>query len=181
LALASTRDLQLLAAMAFARAGDDARAQRMADQLSRRWPLNTVLNSYWLPTIRAAIELNRNHADRAVELLQSASTYELGQPSPNAQVGGTLYPAYVRGEAYLKEGKGRPAAAEFQKLIDHRGIVVNFVLGTLSRLQMGRAEAMSGDKESARKSYQDFFALWKDADPDIPILKQARAEYAKLQ
>jgi len=181
LALASTRDLQLLAALVFARAGDNARAARMADQLGRRWPLNTLVNTYWLPTIRAAIELNRNHGDRAVELLESTSTYELGQPSPNAQVGGTLYPVYARGEAYLKAGKGRLAAAEFQKMIDHRGIVVNFVLGALARLQLGRAQAMSGDKESARKSYQDFLTLWKDADPDIPILKESKAEYVKLQ
>jgi hypothetical protein len=96
-------------------------------------------------------------------------------------VGGTLYPVYVRGEAYLEAGQGQPAAAEFQKLIDHRGIVQNFVLGALAHLQLGRARALSGDKESARKGYQDFFALWKDADPDIPILKEAKAEYAKLQ
>jgi len=95
--------------------------------------------------------------------------------------GGTLYPVYVRGEAYLEAGQGQQAAAEFQKLIDHRGIVQNFVLGALAHLQLGRAKALSGDKENARKSYQDFLALWKDADPDIPILKEAKAEYAKLE
>ena len=97
-------------------------------------------------------------------------------------MGGTLYPVYVRGEAYLEAGQGQQAAAEFQKLIDHRGIVQNFVLGgALAHLQLGRARALSGDKESARKGCQDFFTLCKDADPDIPILKEAKTEYAKLQ
>jgi serine/threonine protein kinase/Flp pilus assembly protein TadD len=178
LSLASTRDLRVMAALALARIGDIVRAQTMADDLSKRSPLNTVLNGYWLPTIRAAIELNRKHFDKAVDLVRVASSYELGQPSP---IGGTLYPAYVRGEAYLKAGEGPNAQREFQKLIDHRSIVVNFVLGSLSHLQLGRAKAMSGDKEGARNAYKDFLTLWKDADPDIPILKEAKAEYAKLQ
>ncbi|MGA8312474.1 MAG: hypothetical protein WB755_20755, partial [Terriglobales bacterium] len=113
-----------------------------------------------------------------VELLKAASAYELGQPDP---LGGSLYPVYLRGEAYLKAGEGQQAAAEFQKLIDHRSIVQNFVLGALAHLQLGRAKAVSGDKEGASAAYQDFFTLWKNADPDIPILKQAKAEYAKLQ
>jgi tetratricopeptide (TPR) repeat protein len=181
LALVSTRDLRVLAALVFARGGDTARAQTMADDLNKREPLNTVLNGYWLPTIRSAIALEGRHPDKAVELLQAASAYELGEPSPGAQVGGTLYPVYVRGEAYLGAGQKQQAAAEFQKLIDHPGIVQNFLLGALAHLQLGRARALSGDKESARKDYQDFFALWKDADPDIPILKEAKSEYAKLQ
>ncbi len=181
LVLASTRDLQILAALALARAGDPVRAQTMADDLNKRSPLNTVLNGYWLPTIRAAIALDGRHPAKAAELLHAASAYELGEPAPGAEVGGTLYPVYVRGEAYLEAGQGQQAAAEFQKLIDHRGIVENFVLGALAHLQLGRARALSGDKESARKAYQDFFALWKNADPDIPILKQAKAEYEKLK
>jgi len=180
LALASTRDLQVLAALALARGGDTARAQTLANDLNKRSPLDTMLNGYWLPTIRAAIALDGKHPEKAIELLQAASAYDLGQPPPGAQVEGSLYPVYLRGEAYLAAGQGQQAAAEFQKLIDHPGIVVNFVLGALAHLQMGRARALSGDKESARKDYQDFFALWKDADPDIPILKEARAEYAKL-
>jgi tetratricopeptide (TPR) repeat protein len=180
LTLASTSDLQVLAALAFARGGDTSRAQTMADDLNKRSPLNTILNGYWLPTIRAAIALDGKHPEKAVELLQAALAYELGQPSPAAQVGGSLYPVYVRGEAYLAAGQGQ-AAAEFQKLIDHHGIVQNFVLGALAHLQLGRARALSGDKEGARKDYQDFFSLWKDADADIPILKEAKAEYAKLQ
>jgi len=181
LVLASTRDLQILAALVLARAGDTVRAQTMADDLNKRSALNTMLNGYWLPTIRAAIALDGRHPDKAVELLQAASAYELGEPAPAAQVGGTLYPVYVRGAAYLEAGQGQQAAAEFQKLIDHRGIVQNFMLGALAHLQLGRARALSADKESARKAYQDFFALWKDSDPDIPILKEAKAEYAKLQ
>jgi len=181
LVLASTRDLQILAALALARSGDTVRAQTMADDLNKRSPLNTVLNGYWLPTIRAAIALDGRHPAKAAELLHAASAYELGEPAPGAEVGGTLYPVYVRGEAYLEAGQGQQAAAEFQKLIDHRGIVENFVLGALAHLQLGRARALSGDKESARKAYQDFFALWKNADPDIPILKQAKAEYEKLK
>ena len=99
----------------------------------------------------------------------------------SAPVAIVLYPPFVRGEAYLEEGQGRQAATEFQKLIDHPGVVLNFVLGALAHLQLGRAKAMTGDKEGARAAYQDFLALWKDADPDIPILKNAKAEYAKLQ
>jgi tetratricopeptide (TPR) repeat protein len=178
LALASTGDLQIMAALAMARAGNISRAQTMADDASKQAPLNTMLNAYWLPTIHAAIELNRKHPDKAVELLKAASAYELGQPSP---LGGSLYPVYLRGEAYLKAGEGQQAAAEFQKLIDHRSIVQNFVLGALAHLQLGRAKAVSGDKEGARAAYQDFLALWNDADPDIPILKEAKAEYAKLK
>ena len=130
-----------------------------------------------MPTIRAAIELNRKQIDKAVDFVRVASTYELGQPFPLS----TLYPAYVRGEAYLKAGEGPNAVREFQKVIDHHNIVVNFVLGSLSHLQLGRAKAMSGDREGARNAYQDFFTLWKDADPDIPIFIAAKAEYAKLQ
>ncbi len=176
--LASNRDSQILVALALARSGETDGAQRMADDIAKRSPLNTVLNGYWLPTILAAVELNRNHPEKAIRILEAASGYELGAPPPFAA---SLYPVYVRGEAYLKAGQGAQAAAEFQKLIDHRNIVQNFVLGALAYLQLGRAKIMSGDKEGARKAYQHFFALWKDADSDIPILKEAKAEYAKLQ
>jgi predicted Ser/Thr protein kinase len=181
LALAPSRDYQILAAVTLARAGDTNRAQTIADDLHKRYPLNMVLNDYWLPTIRAVVELKRKHPDQALEFLQAASAYELGTPWVAAPVAVGLYPPYVRGEAYLQEGQGRQAATEFQKLIDHRGVVLNFVLGALAHLQLGRAKAISGDKESAREAYQDFLTLWKDADPDIPILKEAKAEYAKLQ
>ena len=177
MALAPTRDIQTVAALAFARAGDPGRAQKMADELAKAAPMNTMLNSYWLPTIRASIEIDRGNPARAIELLQAASVYELGGPPP---ISGTLYPGYVRGQAYLLSRLGSDAAAEFQKFLDHRGVVLNFPLGALAHLGLARAYALQGDATKARDAYQEFFDLWKDADPDIPILKQAKAEYAKL-
>lgn len=179
LAMASTRDVETMAALALARASQPAEAQKMADDLSHRYPLNTVINYYWLPTIRAAIEIDRHHARRAVEILEAAGPYELGYPNPQFG-GGLLYPAYVRGEAYLLLGRGHDAAAEFQKLLDHRGIVENGLLGVLAHLGIARAYALDHDAAKSRAAYQDFFKLWKDADADIPALRQARAEYAKL-
>ena len=181
LSLGSSRDLRILAAVTLARVGDTARAETLAGHLHKEDPLNTLLNRYWLPAIRAAIELKRKRPNQAVDLLQAASAYELAEPWPSAPVAVSLYPVYVRGAAYLQAGKGQQAAAEFQNIIEHPGIVMNFVLGALAHLQLGRARAMTGDKEGARKAYQDFFALWKDADPDVPILKEAKTEYAKLQ
>ena len=178
MALASTRDIQTVAALAFARAGDLARAQKMADELAKAWPMHTILNGYWLPTIRAAIEVNRGNPAKAIEFLQAAGVYELGSPPP---VSGTLYPVYLRGQAYLLSKHGSEAAAEFQKFLDHRGVVVNFPLGTLAHLGLARAYALQGDTAKARTAYQDFFNLWKDADPDIPILIAAKSEYAKLK
>jgi tetratricopeptide (TPR) repeat protein len=137
------------------------------------------MQGYWLPTIRAAVELNRGNTEKALALLQSSSAYEQGEPTPF--VLGTMYPVYVRGEAYLTASQGRQAAAEFQKIIDHRGIVLNFPLGALAHVGLARAYALAGDTAKAKAAYQDFFALWKDADTDIPILQQAKSEYAKLQ
>jgi eukaryotic-like serine/threonine-protein kinase len=179
LALAPGRDVKVLTALALARAGDTAKAKAMVEELEKTNPTNTVLKLYWLPTIKAAIEINGGNANQALESLEAAAPYELGEPPPTQA--GTLYPAYLRGQAYLLAGNGTPAAAEFQKLIDHRGIVINFPTGALAHLQLGRAYAMSGDTAKAKTAYQDFLALWKNADPDIPILKQAKAEYAKLQ
>jgi len=180
LVLASTRGVQVLAAVALARAGDSDRALKMADELQKQNPLNTVIISYWLPTIRAAVEINRKNPAKTIEILQTAAPYELGNPSPQAEVGATLYPVYLRGLAYLLLHQGSAAAAEFQKFLDHRGVVVNCPLGALARLGLARAYALEGDKAKARVAYQDFLALWKDADPDIPILNQAEAEYTKL-
>jgi eukaryotic-like serine/threonine-protein kinase len=179
LALNSDRDTRLLAALALARAGDNAQAQKLAGRISQESPRDTLLQAYWLPTIRAEMELNGGSAHQALELLQATTAYELGDPQPLQLA--TLYPVYVRGRAYLKAGQGEQAAAQFQKIIDHRGLIINFPLGALAHLQLGRAYALSGSTSKARTSYQDFFALWKDADPDIPILKEAKAEYAKLQ
>jgi eukaryotic-like serine/threonine-protein kinase len=181
LALASTRDVQILAAIALARAGDFDRAQMMVDNLQKQNPLHTMINGYFLPTIRAAIEINRKNPAKAIEILQVAVPYELGNADPDPVVGAMMYPVYVRGQAYLLLHQGSAAAAEFQKFLDHRGVVVNCPLGALARLGLARAYALQGDTVETRAAYQDFLALWKDADPDIPILKQARAEYAKLR
>jgi eukaryotic-like serine/threonine-protein kinase len=139
------------------------------------------LNGYWLPAIRAAIEINRNHPTKAIEILQATEPYELGAPVPQPEFGGFLYPAYVRGQAYLLLHKGTEAALEFQKFRDHRGLIANCPLGALALLGLARAYAIQGDTAKAKTAYQDFLTLWKDADPDIPIFIAAKAEYAKLQ
>ena len=181
LAIASTRDVQILAALTLACASDSVRARAMADSLQREHPVNLALNHYWLPTIRAYIELRGGHPTQAITLLQEAAPYDLAFPLPQYTEGGTLYPPYVRGQVYLALHQGKEAAAEFQKFIDHRTIVVNYPLASLARLGLARAYVLQNEPAKARTAYQDFFALWKDADPDIPILKQAKAEYAKLQ
>ena len=180
LTTASTRDVSILAALALARIGDTGKAKRMADDLAARFPLNTVLNRYWLPTIYASIEINHGNPARAVELLQTTPEYELGSPLPQLEVGGLLYPAYVRGQAYLLLHQGKEAAQEFQKYMDHSGVAVNCPLAALARLQLARSDMLTGDMKSAREKYEEFFLLWKSSDPDIPILKQAKTEYAKL-
>jgi len=178
LKLAPNRDVLGMAALALARAGDTAGAERLAAELDKAFPLGTLVQRYWLPTIRAAVNLERQDPNRAIELLEVASTIELGTPT-NFTI--YLCPAYLRGEAYLMLHDGNRAAAEFQKFIDHRGLVVNFPWGALARLRLARAYAMQGDTAKARAAYQDFLTIWRDADPDIPILKEAKAEYAKLE
>ena len=150
----------------------------MANELAKANPSDTLLNRFWLPTIRAAAELDLNHPAQAVEIFQGMADYEMAAPFPLAA--STLYPVYVRGQAYLRLGQGSSAAREFQKFLDHPGYLLNFPLGALAHLELGRSYALAGDKTKARIAYQDFLNLWKDADPDIPILKQAKAEYAKL-
>ncbi len=177
LALSTAMSTNTSAALALARAGDVARAEKLSLELNQALPRGTMMQNYFLPTIRASIELQRNNPAKAIEILEAAVPYELGGFGAFA----SLYPAYVRGEAYLKAGQGQQAAAEFQKLIDHPGIVNNFTTGALAHLQLGRAQMLMGNQKAARKSYQDFFALWKDADPAIPILQAAKAEYAKLK
>jgi DNA-binding winged helix-turn-helix (wHTH) protein/tetratricopeptide (TPR) repeat protein len=181
LAMASTRDLQTMAALIAAQSGDAGHARKMSDDLARRYPLDTLFNGYWLPTIRAAIELDHNNPAEAIHLLQGAASYELGAVLFTADWAAPLHPAYIRGEAYLRLHRGKEAAAEYQKFADHWGAVRKFPLGALARLGLGRAYAMQGDSAKAHTAYQDFLTLWKDADPDIPILKQAKAEYARLQ
>jgi len=205
LKLAPNRDVRALAALALARAGDTAGAERLAAELDKTFPLDTLVQRYWLPTIRAGVAMERQDPNRAIELLKVASAVELGGSL-------NLAPAYVRGEAYLMLHDGNRAAAEFQKFIDHRGVVMNFPWGALARLGLARAYALQaglpvaavgarsdaiGDRRKedgarraplqpaavakARAAYQDFLTIWKDADPDIPILKEAKAEYANLK
>jgi hypothetical protein len=153
----------------------------MAHGLAERFPLNTAINRYWLPAIYASIEIRRHNPEKALEDLRTTSPYELASPLPQFEVGGSLYPVYVRGEAYLLLHQGKEAAAEFQKFLDHRGIAMNSPLGALARLQLGRAHALLGENIKSRAAYQDFLGLWKDADADIPILVTAKAEYTKLK
>jgi predicted Zn-dependent protease len=179
LALAPGRDVRVLGALTLARVGDTTRAKTMTTALEKSEPLNTVLKVYWLPSLKAAIELSAGNSDQALVFLEAAAPYELGEPPPMQL--GTLYPAYLRGQAYLSTHSGAAASREFQKILDHRGLVLNFPLAALAHLGLARAYVLSGDIAKARAAYQGLFALWKDADPAIPILKQAKAEYAKLQ
>jgi tetratricopeptide (TPR) repeat protein len=170
---ATDRFLQSFAAIALARAGDPARAQTLADDLSRRFPSDTIIRYILLPELQAAIEIDRGSPAKAIDDLQSAAPYELSEPGS--------FLIYYRALAFLQLRQGNAAAAEFQRILDHRGAIVNGIEAPLSRLGLARARALSGDAAGARSAYQDFFALWKDADPDIPILQQAKAEYAKLK
>jgi tetratricopeptide (TPR) repeat protein len=180
LALApESQDAEAQSALAFALAGDSARAQSRVDDLDKRFPQNTVVQSVWLPTIRAQMELGHKNAPRSIELLQTAAPYELGMLSGSA-TNSCLYPVYVRAQAYLSAQQGQLAATEFQKILDHRGLVWNCATGALAHLGLARAYAMQGDTAKARAAYQDFLTLWKDADADIPIFIAAKAECAKL-
>jgi tetratricopeptide (TPR) repeat protein len=179
LKLAPNRDVQVVATLALARSGDATVTEKLAAQLDKAFPLDTLVQRYWLPTIRAVIALERTDPNLAIELLKKTSAIELGQSTSSFTI--YLCPVYVRGEAYLTLHDGTAAASEFQKFIDHRGIVGNFPWGALAHLGLARAYAMQGDTAKAKAAYQDFLTLWKDADPDIPILIAAKAEYAKLQ
>jgi len=181
LRLADTRDSEIIAALILARAGDGARAQALADSLEKRFPQNTELNSYWLPSVRAAIQLDRGKPLEALKTLEVTLPFELGYPRPELEGGSLVYPAYLRGQAYLLLRRGSEAAGEFQKFIDQRAVVVNCPFGALAHLWLGRAHALEGNADAARKSYQEFFTLWKDADPEIPILRAAENEFAKLK
>jgi tetratricopeptide (TPR) repeat protein/predicted Ser/Thr protein kinase len=181
LAISNGRDAQYVAALALALAGDAGRAQALADDLDKRFPEDTVVRFNYLPAIRAQLALAApGGAAKAVESLSVATPYELGVPG-SSTFWTNLYPVYVRGEALLAERKGAEAAAEFQKIMDWPGVVVNEPIGPLARLGLARARALSGDVAKARTSYDDFFKLWKDADAQIPVLIQAKAEYSKLQ
>jgi hypothetical protein len=182
LELSKGRDVEYGAAVALALSGEFSRSQALANDLERRFPEDTSVRFSYLPALRGVFALNHSKPSNAIELLQVAVPYELAIPGI-AFFGffGSLYPVYVRGEAYLAAHHGAEAAAEFQKILDHRGIVFSDPVGALAHLQSGRAFALSGDKAKAKTAYQDFLILWEHADPDIPILKQAKAEYAMLQ
>ncbi len=175
LAMSTGRDVQALAALAYAVTNDLKQAQTLADDLSKRFPLDTLVQSIYLPLIHALTAISRNEPAKAIEALAPYAKYDL------TTTGLPLLPFYVRGTALLEQKKGPEAAAEFQKLLDNRNINLTEVLPALAQLGLARAYALSGDSSKARTAYQDFLALWKDADPDVPILKQAKSEYAKLQ
>jgi tetratricopeptide (TPR) repeat protein len=174
-------DVQYGSALALAYAGDNRQVQKLIDDLGQRFPEATIVQFNYLPTLRARIAIRRGRAFEALETLRAATPIELGHStySPYSWTG--LYPVFVRGEAYLAVHQGSEATAEFQKILDHRGIVLNSPIGALAHLQIGRAYAMQGDTAKAKAAYQDFLTLWKDADPDVPILIAAKAEYAKLK
>ncbi len=174
-------DLQYASALAWAYAGDDERAQELTDALGQRFPEATIVQFNYLPTLRAKLAVSKGNASEALETLRAARPYELGRTTYSSYGWASLYPVYVRGEAYLAAHRGNEAAAEFQKILGHRGVVLNSPLGALAHLQIGRAYAMTGDTAKAKGAYQDFFTLWKDADADTAILRQAKAEYTKVR
>jgi len=175
--LAPNRDVRATAALVLARAGNAAAAEKLANELDKTFPLDTLVQKYWLPTVRAAVALQRKDPNHAVELLKVASPIEL---SVYSNIAIALCPVYLRGEAYLMLHDGNAAEGEFQKFIDHRGLVANAPWGALARLGRARALAQTGDTERSLDQYREFLNLWKNADPDLRLLKEARAEYKKL-
>jgi DNA-binding winged helix-turn-helix (wHTH) protein/tetratricopeptide (TPR) repeat protein len=181
LELSKSRDVEYGGAFALAVSGDDASSQTIARDLETRFPEDTLVQFTYLPVLRALSALNHGRPSNAIEQLQVAAPYDLAIPGTWFGFFGNLYPVYVRGQAYLKENRNAEAAAEFQKILDHPGIVCSDPVGLVARLQLGRAYAMSRDKTKARSSYEGFLTLFKDADADLPVLRQAQAEYAKLR
>jgi eukaryotic-like serine/threonine-protein kinase len=182
LKLSNDQEVEYGAALAFAVSGDSSHAQSLVRDIEKRFPEDSSVRFSYAPTLRALLALNRAEPQRALESLQAAVPHELGiPPSGVSGLFGALYPVYIRGLAFLAVNKPAEAAAEFQKVLDHRGIVVSDPIGVLARLQLGRAQAAAGNKTKAKAAYQDFLSLWRDADSDIAILHQAKTEYAKLQ
>ena len=181
LELSRNREVKYGAAFALALAGNSARVQPLLRDLEERYPEDTGVRYIYLPSLRALVNLNAGQPLKAVEELQIAAPYDLAQTKASVHgFFGALYAAYVRGEAYLKAGQGAQAAAEFQKILAHRGIVVNDIIGALAHLELGRAYAASGDRLKAKAAYDEFLRLWRDADPEIAVLQKAKAEYARL-
>jgi serine/threonine protein kinase/tetratricopeptide (TPR) repeat protein len=181
LELSKDRDVQFGAAFALALSGDSPRPQTLADDLEKRFPEDTSTRFIYVPALRAVLALKKDEPRQAIELLQSAVSYDLAAPGSGFGFFGYMYPAYVRGEAYLASHQYAEAAAEFQKILDHRGLIFCDPVGAVARWQLGKALALSGDTAKAKIAYQDFLTLWKNADSDIPILVRAKAEYDKLQ
>jgi TolA-binding protein len=182
LELSKRRDVEYAAGLALALSGGSSRSEALAEDLVKRFPEDTFVNSTYAPVLRALAALGRGRPADGVERLEIARPYELavnGLNFPNFNLGG-LHSAYVRGEAFIASHRYAEAAAEFQKILAHRGIVGTDPIGALAHLQLGRVLALSGDKTKAKAAYDAFLALWKDADPAIPILKSAKAEYARL-
>ena len=186
LQLARTRVVLAAAAIAYAQSGNVREAQSLANELSRRYPSHTFANLLWIPNIEAIIATQQGDNSRSIEILQKTALAELGNPNGEMDNGLELRPVYTRGQAYLALHRGTEAAAEFRKIIDHLQVVggsasAGNTVVSLARLGLARAYSLSGDTVKARMAYQDFLGLWKGADPDIPILRKAKAEYAKLQ
>ena len=179
--LTSSHDTEILAAIVLARTDDVTEAEKLAKDLKKQYPLDTLVNDYWLPVIRASEEIARNNPTKAIQILEPSAPYELASPVAWSGLGGPMYPAYLRGEAYLQLHRGNDATSEYQKIVDHPGFMLACPLGALAHLGMARAALMQGDRAKATSYYQKFLTLWKDADPDIPIFIAAKAEYAKLQ
>jgi tetratricopeptide (TPR) repeat protein len=171
-----TRDVAAVAAFVYAESGDSARAESLSQDLNKRFPLDTSAQSFWLPIIQAQLAYSKKNVSRALELLQTVSPLDISNSAISCAPS-----IYLRGESNLASQQGSAAAAEFQKILDHRGFVQNCSTGALAHLQVGRAEALAGDSTKARAAYQDFFTLWKDADSDIPILREAKSEFDKLK
>ena len=175
-------DVQYAAALALALAGDTAQSQTLAADLDTRYPEDTSVRTNYLPALHALAALGAGQPLPAIDQLQVARPYEVADPPINFNAYfGCFYPLFLRGQAYLAANRGAEAAAEFQRILEHRGLLLGHPLGAAARVWLGRALALSGDAAKSKAAYEDFLALWKDADSDIPILKQAQAEYAKLQ
>jgi DNA-binding winged helix-turn-helix (wHTH) protein/Tfp pilus assembly protein PilF len=181
LKVSTGRDLQYFAALAFAYTRDDARSKALADDLDKSFPEDTIVQFNYLPSVRGKLALNKGDASGAIASLAASAPYELGATRAIGLNWTAMFPVFVRGEAYLAARRGTEAAAEFQKILDHRGLVLNEPIGALAHLGLGRAYVLEGDTVKAKAAYQDFLTLWKDGDPDIPVLRQAKAEYAKLR
>ena len=176
-----SRDVLYFAALTFAYSKEDARAKATADDLGKRFPEDTIVQFNYLPTLRAKLALNQGNPSEAIEGLRVATPYDLGISTSCPANWTAMYPVFVRGEAYLAARQGSEAAAEFKKILDNPGLVLNQPIGALAHLSLARAYVLQGDTTNAKAAYRDFLTLWKDADPDIPVLQQAKTEYQKLQ